>query len=290
VSTIPAKSKAHAAISGGSDRISVFMPTFRCRRWLKSAIRSVQRQTWRTIDLYVVDDCSDDIDDSVVSEFPGVNFMRSKKQGGPYAIVNALLGVTESEYVAFHDADDLAHPDRLTIQIAYLRSHGADACGSWCVLQDEENDAVGFQTYPEDASERFRQRNCHPILHPTTLFTRRLMEKLGGFDSSRAFGADTEFLFRACLSARIRNVQRFLYRRLVRPDSLTQSHSTGFGNAARAAYVNQLEKAAERVRFGRYPFWADGRLLTGETVPSPSANVLDVIHIAPRNSTYRGQR
>jgi glycosyltransferase involved in cell wall biosynthesis len=240
--------------------------------------------------LYVVDDCSDDIDENLVAEFPDINFLRSKKQGGPYAIANALLALTDSEYVAFHDADDLAHPDRFMTQIAFLRAHQADACGSWCLLQDEDGDAVGFDTYPEDASESFRQGNCYPILHPTTLLTRKLMEKLRGFDSSRGFGADTEFLFRACLSARIRNVQSFLYRRLVRPDSLTQSRSTGFGSAARAAYVDELEGAAERVRSGRAPFLADGRLLTGEAVPSPLANLLEVIHIAPRNSTYRWQR
>jgi glycosyltransferase involved in cell wall biosynthesis len=288
VSTIPAKSKTYAAMAGPCDRISVFMPTFRCRRWLKGAILSVQSQTWRAIDLYVVDDCSGDVDDGVVAEFAGVNFLRSKKQSGPYAIVNALLALTESEYVGFHDADDLAHPDRFTTQIAFLRAHRADACGSWCLLEDEERDAVGFQTYPERASESFRQGNFYPILHPTTLLTRKLLKKLGGFDSSKGFGADTEFFFRACLSARIRNVQSFLYRRLVRPDSLTQSHSTGFGSAKRAAYVDRLEKAAERARSGRDSFLTDGRLLTGETVPSPSVNLLEVIHIAARNSTYRG--
>lgn len=58
-----------------SARVAVFMPTFRCREWLENAIASVVEQTWRPLDLYVVDDASGDLDRAVVTAFRQVTFI-----------------------------------------------------------------------------------------------------------------------------------------------------------------------------------------------------------------------
>lgn len=268
-------------------QVSVFMPSFCCRQWLRRAIRSVLSQIGCTLDLYVVDDCSGDVDGALVVEFPSVNFLRTRQRIGPYAIANALLAVTESEYVAFHDADDFASPDRFSTQISYLRQHRADACGSWCILEDECGDVVGFQIFPENAASKLRQHICEPILHPTTLHNRRLFDRLRGFDSSTRFGADSEFLYRACFSAKIVNVQEFLYTRLVHPGSLTQAPQTAFGSPARRSYLERVQQGAEQVRTGKASLGR--RLLTGEPLPALSPEVLEIIQIARSNTTFGGQ-
>jgi glycosyltransferase involved in cell wall biosynthesis len=268
-------------------RVSVFMPSFCCRQWLRRAICSVLGQIGCTLDLYVVDDCSGDVDDALLAEFPDVNFLRTRHRSGPYGIFNALLALTESEYVAFHDADDFASPNRLRTQIAYLLAHRVDACGSWCILEDECGDVVGFQTFPENAASKLRQGICDPVLHPTTLHHRRLFDRLRGFDSSTRFGADTEFLYRACLSSEIGNVQKFLYSRLVHPRSLTQTPETAFGSPARVSYLDRVHKGAERVRSGKASFSPGVTLLTGEPIPAPSSDLLEILRVAKSNVTFR---
>ncbi|HEX7185038.1 MAG TPA: glycosyltransferase family A protein [Thermoanaerobaculia bacterium] len=268
-------------------RIAVFMPTWRCRPWLPRAIQAVLDQTWPLVDLYVADDASGDLDAEIEERFPTVTFLTLRDQGGPYRIDNLLLSLTESELVAFHDADDWSRPDRFAAQVEYLLDRGFDGCGSWYRLVDVHGDPIGLTTVPEHASLSLRDYLGDQILHPTTLYRREVFDHLGGFDAETRFSGDTEMIYRSFPAFDLGNVQRFLYERTVHPGSLTQSAETGVNTPARVAYLERVWAAAEAVRTGAASPPPPGMSLLGRPVLQPSADLILRLRPGQRNRTLK---
>jgi len=273
---------AQAAVH--SAPIAVFLPTWRCRDWLPEAIASVVGQSHGNFHLFVCDDGGEDLDAGLLALFPQVTFLATGTAQGPYAIANMLAAITRSEFIAFQDADDISDSDRLSVQLNELLRLGLDAVGCNSRVIDIEGALVGVEVRPPAASLAIRACQTDLMLHPTSLFRRRVLEELGGFDSSTRFGADTELHFRAALTHDFGNVQKLLYTRRERPSSLTQSRSTGFGSIARASYSDRVKTALEdALASGVMP--PAGYTLTGLEIAPPDLSGLHLIQ--PGNESDR---
>lgn len=272
---------------GGS--VAVVLPSHGCRAWLERAIVSIERQSWPEVELYVIDDASGDVDDALIERHPETTFLRTREQLGPFGITNLIVAMTGSEYVAIQDADDWSHPDRLAEEIAFLEERALDGCGSWCLTVDLNGDPLGFETWPEYPTAELRRPGGHAVVHGSTLYRRRVFDRLRGFDGSTRFGADAEFLWRACHAVELGNVQRFLYYRMVRPDSLTQDLRTGLASAARARYVERVVSATTAIAAGAPPP-ADGLLLSGEPVVIPDRSIFETLHRGAGNTAFLHDR
>ena len=110
------------ARAGGSDRVSVVIPTFNHAAHLGAAIESALAQTVSPFEVVVVDDGSSDAADSVVRAFAGrVRYVHQAHQGIGAA---RNRGVRESQapLIAFLDADDLWPADKIERQLDALRA------------------------------------------------------------------------------------------------------------------------------------------------------------------------
>jgi glycosyltransferase involved in cell wall biosynthesis len=86
------------------------------------AIRSILEQTLPQFELVVVDDGSTDDTASIVQSFhdPRIRFLRFETNRGIPAARNAALQAAQAQYVAWLDSDDIARPNRLKRQVAFL--------------------------------------------------------------------------------------------------------------------------------------------------------------------------
>jgi hypothetical protein len=125
------------------------------------------------------------------------------------------------------------------------------------------------------------------VFHPTTLYHRRVFDALGGFDMSTHFSADTEFIWRAHLDFSLANVPRFLYRRTVRPSSLTQNPLTGIRTPARQSYGELVRDRAVAILEGRAAPPEPGVLTTGQRVEFPSLDCVRWIRPGKGNTTMK---
>ncbi len=106
-------------------RVSVVIPTHNRVTWLPEAVESVLGQTYRDIELIVVDDASsDDTAELVQSRWPTVRYLRLDERRGPSAARNAGLHAAASEWIAFLDSDDLWLPRKLERQLGALERTG----------------------------------------------------------------------------------------------------------------------------------------------------------------------
>ncbi|NJN31470.1 MAG: glycosyltransferase family 2 protein [Synechococcales cyanobacterium RM1_1_8] len=213
-----------------SPTILALVPHRGCEPWLRRCLTSLVQQTHAPSNIVVIDDASPQPPLEIIQGFESVTLLTAAEQVGPYGLIQAVIDRTDYDAYLFQDADDWSTGDRLATLLATARSQGAELVGSQeiRILEPElQLQAVG---YPPNVTQALNQGPGHPLLHPTSLVTRDLVQRLGGFATGLRFGGDTEFLLRAHWRARLVNSPRYCYFRRKRPGSLTTAAATGLGS------------------------------------------------------------
>ncbi len=103
--------------------ISCIVPVFNGERYLAEALESIFAQTHRPIEIIVIDDGSTDGTPDVAARFKSsIKYIR-QTNAGPPAARNRGLSEAESDFIAFLDADDLWHPEKLARQLRQFETH-----------------------------------------------------------------------------------------------------------------------------------------------------------------------
>jgi hypothetical protein len=224
--------------------ILALIPHSRCETWLRCCLNSLLQQTHPPTNIVVIDDASTPPPFAIVQEFSSVTLLTTPQQVGPYRLIQSAIEATDYDAYLFQDADDWSTVDRLETLIQTARHHGAELVGSQEIRILEPELIAQAVGYPLDVNQALKQSPGHPLLHPTSLVTRDLVQRLGGFATGLKFGGDTEFLLRAHWVARIVNTPRYCYFRRKRPDSLTTAIATGLDSPARQALLQTLKQRA----------------------------------------------
>lgn len=269
-----------ASIDG--PKVTVAISSWRADQTLVTAVRSVVNQTWRNIEVLLVDDGSPPDHDAVLAaavelDPERIRLLRMERNGGTYLARNRALSEATGEYFTVHDSDDWAHPARIEHQIRDLiQSDGR--VGNYCVgVRADENLLFSLPGVPP-----FRTNESSLLFHIQTA-----LPQIGFYDASRK-GADTEY------SLRMRRVlgedavgslgSILSFIRLSR-DSLSRSEfKAGWRHPARAAYRRGFEAWHQRttdLRIGkpdekRWKFARPGRYEPQQR----EGRVLDIVVVA----------
>lgn len=105
--------------------VTVIMPVHNGGRFLADALDSVLAQTFTDFIVLVLDDGSTDNTAQILSRYVDrrLRVVRNEARLGAADARNRGLELAETRYVAFFDSDDVAHPQRLETQVAFLRAH-----------------------------------------------------------------------------------------------------------------------------------------------------------------------
>src|SRR5215813_10088973 len=105
-----------------SPLISCIVPVFNGERYLRETLDSILRQTYQPLEVIVADDGSTDGTAALVASYgPQITYLR-QPHAGPAAARNSGLSRAWGEFIAFLDADDLWHPEKLARQMARFRA------------------------------------------------------------------------------------------------------------------------------------------------------------------------
>lgn len=130
--------------------VSVIIPAVNASRWIAETIRSVHAQTYRPIEIIVVDDGSAD-DTALLAAGSGATVLHTHA-AGPGGARNAGLAHARGAFIQFLDADDLLAPVKIARQVGALDSSGFDvAWEPFHHLVPSPNDAfeLGRRVVPE---------------------------------------------------------------------------------------------------------------------------------------------
>lgn len=236
--------------------VSVLMTAFESGQRIGFAIASLLEQTYRDIEVIVVDDASSDDTGDVVRALaardPRVVYIRLPCNVGTFVAKSIGLRHSSGEFVTCHDSDDWSHPMRIERQVRPLLENQrlVFTTSLWVRIQDDGT---------------YYARPVHPLmrLNPASPMFRknRVLEHAGGWDAVRT-GADSEFAARLKLVFGPRAMHRVpepLTLGAHRPDSLMTATDTGYSptgmSPTRLAYWEAWgHHHINELRAGRKPY------------------------------------
>ena len=120
---------ASSTVEQAQPLVSIIMPCYNMESFLRRTIASVQAQTYPCWELLVTDDGSTDdsrrILTDLAKEDPRIKPLYLPHNGGIAAARNAGLERASGRYRAFLDSDDLWMPEKLAVQLRFMREHNA---------------------------------------------------------------------------------------------------------------------------------------------------------------------
>ncbi|MGG8363830.1 glycosyltransferase family 2 protein, partial [Bacillus cereus] len=111
--------------------VSVVIPLYNTEKYIEETMQSILDQTYKNIEIVIVDDGSKDQSPSIVKnlaeKYPGqVKYVHQKNQGVSVAR-NTGIENASGEYIAFLDSDDLWHPTKIEKQVESMHKNEMDA-------------------------------------------------------------------------------------------------------------------------------------------------------------------
>lgn len=126
--------------------ISVIMSAWNAEKTIGYAIRSVLMQTWRNLELLIVDDVSTDSTWEIIQKFANsdsrIRTFRNSVNVGPYVSRNVAVSQARGEWITGHDADDWAHPERIMRQMKFCAEQKTPVSMSGMVRMAENGQFV----------------------------------------------------------------------------------------------------------------------------------------------------
>lgn len=189
-----------------SPLVSVILPTFNRAATLPRAVRSVLQQSYRNLELIVVDDGSTDDTGRVLRTCADDRSrLIHRARGGPGAARNTGIATARGDLIAFQDSDDEWLPQKLARQVAALRNAGANFGVNICCYREHSPGKAAdflpdeFMARGEALGSLLSGRN---FITPTWLVRKSALDRAGVFDEGLPSCEDYDLLFRLQNSAR----------------------------------------------------------------------------------------
>lgn len=177
--------------------VSVVIPTFNRAKVIDRAIKSVLAQTYKHIEVVVIDDGSSDSTQEIVSKFKGIKYFKIENSGVSCA---RNIGVSKclGDYIAFLDSDDEWVSDKIELQLEYLIKNPSVkivyANEKWI----RNNEVVQKKKHHEKLSGLiFSKCLDQCFIGPSSvLMEKTLFDSFGGFDADYEVCEDFELWLR----------------------------------------------------------------------------------------------
>lgn len=149
-----------------NELVSIIMPSYNTANYIRKTIKSVISQTYENWELIIVDDCSTDNTDEVVSPFlkdQRIRFLKNEKNSGAAISRNRALREAKGKWIAFLDSDDLWMPDKLKKQIRFMKTNDYYFSYTNYIEIDEQSNPNGrVVTGPQKITRAGMYRYCWP--------------------------------------------------------------------------------------------------------------------------------
>jgi glycosyltransferase involved in cell wall biosynthesis len=147
--------------------VSILVPSFNGAPWLREALDSLLAQTYRNIEIILLDDASTDDTAAIAAEYESrIRFIRQPKNLGIYDNVNVGIAEAKGELIATYHADDIYLPAIVEEQVAYLQAHPeVGAVFASDIMVDANGREYGRIKLPKEV------RGDRPLPYPVVLNT-----------------------------------------------------------------------------------------------------------------------
>lgn len=218
-----------------AELVSIIIPVYNVEEYLKQCIDSVINQTYKNLEIWLVDDGSDDSSGRICDEYKEIDFrikVIHKENGGLSSARNAALDLMKGKYVYFLDSDDFISLDLIETYINLFKEYNVDVVmGTFCEFYGNINTTHINQT---NKPEKFNRSEALKLM----LLDKKLYNAAAGplyksdlyknirFPIGILYEdyATTYYVMLKCQSVLYINDNRYYYR--MRPGSIMNSKVT----------------------------------------------------------------
>jgi glycosyltransferase involved in cell wall biosynthesis len=184
--------------------VSVVIPNYNNGQYLAEAISSVMSQTYKNIEIIVIDDGSTDDSNEILESFGSKILLIKQKNQGAASARNQGIRSAKGDYIAFLDSDDIWKPNKVELQVSKIQSseHGF----VYCSLQEFFSDGslgrvhlAKFEGYCYSLFKRYPHSaiivgGCSTALIKTSILSNSIF-----FDETfKGVGEDLDFFRKLC--------------------------------------------------------------------------------------------
>lgn len=194
-------------------KVSVLMPVYNAEQFLAEAIDSIIQQSFQDWELIIIDDGSTDNSAFIISQYKDnrIYYLKNKENIGLIKSLNLGIDLCDGEYIARMDADDIATPNRLTLQAAFMDKHPRHIlCGSNALVIDKKNEITGrIKNLTHNNYLQINLLFSVPFIHPSMLIRRKALAD-DKYNENYLHVEDFELWCRLSQKGEIANINRFL--------------------------------------------------------------------------------
>ncbi|MCX5715882.1 MAG: glycosyltransferase [Candidatus Omnitrophica bacterium] len=198
--------------------MTVLMAVYNGERYLKECMDSVISQTFKDFEFLIIDDGSTDSTSSIIRSYSDnrIRVIRNAVNLSQVASLNIGLDHAQGEYIARIDADDAMLPDRLKIQIDFLKKRKDLAlCGSYGEAIDERGGHIANTKLPVRNEEIAATAlfGGFVTIHSAFMFRKKSVADIGKYNEVFSFAEDYKLVMDLLLSGyRVNNIPKVLVR------------------------------------------------------------------------------
>lgn len=191
--------------------ITILIPVYNAEHTLEASLASALSQTRPADEILAINDGSRDGSGDILAavDNPPMRVFEQENQGLA-ATLNRGIGLASSTYIARLDNDDLALPQRLEKQLAFMEANPDVALlGTWAEIYVGDDKSGRFHRHPtESKSLKLDLLFDNPFVHSSVMYRTDVVRMLGGYRVERAkrIPEDYEFWSRIARSHEIANL------------------------------------------------------------------------------------
>ena len=224
--------------------VSVIIPTYNREKTILKSINSVLKQTYKDIEVIIVDDCSTDNTEEIIKNIDDkrIIYYKLKENSGACVARNKGIDLAKGEFIAFQDSDDEWNKNKLEIQMKHLKNSKYDM--NFCALNRIEKRKKkviipkGIINVDSDFTEQILNEN--KVSTQTILAKKYIFEKIR-FDDRLPRFQDWDLVIEISKKYKIGFVNIPLVNLYIQEDSITKNPQKAV-TAIKIIYEKNKEK------------------------------------------------
>lgn len=200
-----------------SPLVSIVCCYFNRKQNLRESIDSLLNQTYKNVEIIIIDDNSiDGTYESLleVSNSHTFKLIQNESNIGFTASIIKGIELSNGEYIAIHGAGDISYPNRILNQVQYLANHPEFGLVS-CFIKNRLFEKDDFDIIKPKIS--FNKKNGlinHSFSHGELMFNRTYYFKAGGYRTQIKFGQLSDLIYRMANLSKFHIIPEILYERI----------------------------------------------------------------------------
>ena len=157
--------------------VTVLLPCYNAENYISSSVKSILTQTYRSLELYIIDDASSDKTIDLISQMDDdrIRLIKKERNTGYTDSLNMGLKLANGKYIARMDADDISHPERLAKQVAYMEANPeCVVCGTTIRLIPSQSPFTYPVVHNRILEELFF---TNPFAHPSIMMRKSVIDQ-----------------------------------------------------------------------------------------------------------------